>query len=324
MFVLLLKAWSKKRSGSLRMKRAKGMMRAALVLAVMTTALSLLGARRARAELAQAGLRVGKDLMPLVNVLGGASTVSLNGQKVLMKYDGSKMPVREVLDAAEAACRAGGVRAPVQDAKDARAKDLESAILRMADFGVMRTGDDREGLVLCFAKGEGTPDTLRAQIEELQKTGDLGSLGKMRYVYARRDGNATAVLAAITDDSFSIDAFKANPETDAPGTDDPALPRPKGSVRFLSAAIEGTPYATRGYRTRLPEDDVRADFDRGMVARGFTTLEVESKNGLRTNAYLKDGVMVTFAAVKDKSGDTLVSIGSLGADQRPPAGRPVR
>ncbi len=315
MFVLLLKAWSKKRSGSRRLQRVKGVMRAALVLAVMTTAISLIGARRARAELAQVGLRVGKDLMPLVDVLGGASKVSLNGQKILIKYDGSTKPVREVLDAAEAACREGGVRAP---SHDTRAKDLETAILRVADFGVMRTGDDREGLVLCFAKGEGTPDDLRTQIDELQKTGDLGSLGKMRYVYARRDGDATAVLAAITDDSFSIGAFEANPETDAPGSDDPALPRPKRSVRFLSAELEGTPYATRGYRTRLPEDEVRADFDRGMVERGFTALAIDAKSGLRTNAYLKDGVMVTFATVKDRSGDTLVSIGSLGADPRPP------
>lgn len=325
MFVLLLSAWSKKKKASKTLERVKGLMRATVVVGVLVTVVSLVAAGRARAEMAQTGMRVGKDLMPLVNVLGGASTISLNGQKIIMKYDGTKLPVKDVLDAAEEACRNGGVRAGTFDptapagaaTENAKPKDIESAFLRVADLGVMRGGDDREGLVLCFAKGSQTRESLSEQLEELQKNGDLGSLGKMRYVYARKDGEGTAVLAAVTDDSFKLDALRPAPDgADTEGSDDPTLPRPKSSVRFLSAVIEGTPYATRGYRTTASEDDVRADFDKGMVARGFTTLEIELKDGMKGNAYLKDGVMVTFNASKDKSGATLVSVGSLGADDR--------
>jgi hypothetical protein len=324
MFILVWKAWSNKKSASKTLRRIKGAMRALAVVFVLTTLLSVAAARRASAEMAQTGMRVGKDLMPLVGVLGGSSTISLNGQKIVMKYDGSKMPVKEVLDAAEAACRNGGVRAGTLDptatpeAQREKPKDAESALLRITDLGIVRSGDDREGLVLCFAKGSQSRASLTEQLDSLEQTGDLGALGKMRYVYARKEGQGTAVLAAVTDDSFKLDALRPSREGDNEGSDDHTLPRPKDSTRFLSAVLDGTPYAVRGYRTHASEEAVRTEFDAAMFARGFTTLEIETNDGAKSNAYLRDGVMVTLAISKDRNGDTLVSLGSMGADDRRP------
>lgn len=229
-----------------------------------------------------------------------------------MKYSGSKTPVREVLHNAEAACREGGVTSPRVDATDAT-----NPLAKLVDFGVMRSGDDRQGLVLCFAKGAMTKGELQDQLRELEEHGNLGSLGKMRYVFARQDGEGTAVLAALTDDSFDMRALQPEPEGDSPGSDDPSLPRPRDSVRFLTAEVEGTPYAARGYRTRVAEDVVRRELDAQMIERGFTGVEMETKDGTKANGYLRDGVVVILGVAKDRSGETLVSFGSLGADPKP-------
>ena len=316
MWFLLVHAWKKrggKKPAPKRFSRVKGAVRAAAFLGTTLTVVSLLSARHAQAEMARAGMRLGSDLMPLVHERGDASTVSLNGQKIMMTYHGAETPVSEVLDKAEEACRAGGVKAPHVETAPPKGDPL----LKIADFGVMRTGDDRAGLVLCFAKGSMTKESLTEQLQELEKTGDLGSLGKMRYVYARRENNQTAVLAAITEDSFDLKAMDPSREGDAPNTDDGGLPRPRNSVRFLQAQIDGTPYAVRGYRTRASEAEAHADVDKGMAERGFKSVEVELKDGTKATGYLKDGVVVTLSVGKDKSGETLVSLGSLGADDRP-------
>lgn len=314
MWFFVVQAFRKTRSSSStkRFSRVKGAIRAAAVVGFMMTVASLAAARHAKAELAATGMRIGKDLMPLVRELGDASTVSLNGQRILVEYRGSKTPVREVLDEAEAACREGGVTAPRVDATSDK-----NPLVKLVDFGVMRTGDDRQGLVLCFAKGSLTQGELQEQLRELEEHGNLGSLGKMRYVFARQDGEGTAVLAALTEDSFDMNALQPNPESDSPGSDDPSLPRPRDSVRFLTAQVEGTPYAVRGYRTRIAEDVVRRELDAQMLERGFTGVELEMKDGAKSNGYLRDGVVVVLGVAKDKGGDTLVSLGSLGADDRP-------
>lgn len=315
MWFFVVHAFRKKaRSSSAgkRLARVKGAIRAAAVLGFMLTIASLAAARHAKAELAATGMRIGKDLMPLVRELGDASTVALNGQRIMIKYSGSKTPVREVLDHAEAACREGGVTAPRVDVTAEK-----NPLLKLVDFGVMRTGDERQGLVLCFAKGSMSKGELQDQLKELEEHGNLGSLGKMRYVFARQDGEGTAVLAALTEDSFDMNALQPNPEGDSPGSDDPSLPRPRESVRFLTAVVEGTPYAVRGYRTRIAEDVVRAELDAQMLERGFTGVEIETKDGTKSNGYLRDGVVVVLGVAKDKTGETLVSFGSLGSDPRP-------
>lgn len=307
MLAFLFFAW---RSRSARTTRAFALLRVLAFLTVASTLISLACARRAKAEMATNAVKVGRDLLPIVQELGGAATVSLNGQRVILKYDATTRTVRQVLDSAEETCRQGGVEGGVRSLTD-----RDKPFLSLPDLGIVRSGNDDEGLVMCFAKGENTRATLKDQVAALVDTSDLGSLGKLRYVYARTEGKGkgSAALVALTEDSFRLDALDANVVggEDSPGSDDPSLPRPPSSTRFLSALIEGAPYATRGYRTRLPADEVRATYDGAMLARGFTTVEMPAK---KTSAYSKDGVLVTFATALDKNGDTLVSIGTMGAD----------
>lgn len=283
-----------------RFDRFKGVLRAAAVLAFFSLVFTFAGARHARAELARTSTRIGRDLLPIADLLAGGTSLTLNGEKMLLRYDGSTKGVREVLDAAEEACRNGDVKGNVMG--------------RLVDMGVLRGGDDEEGVVLCFARGEGTPDSLRAQVERLKQTKDLGSLGKMRYVYAKKERGGSAVLAAITEDSFRLDAFRAGTTGDAPGSDDPALPRPKDGVRAFSAVLEGTPYAARVYRTRANEDDVKATYIAEMAARGFTAIEAKTKDGRASIGFQRDGVMVIVATAKDRDGTLLVSVGTIGVD----------
>jgi hypothetical protein len=287
MIALLLIAWPRTRS------RAFSLVRLFAFLAFASTLLSLVCARRANAEMTTHAMRVGRDLLPLVRELDGAATVSLNGERITLKYDGTTRSVREVLDAAEESCRLGGV--------DDR-------------LGIHRRGDDDEGVVMCFAKGTRTSSSLAEQVTAFADTNDLGAFGKLRYVYARKEARGgAAALVATTEDSFRLDSLSSDPMTDAAGADDPSLPRPSSSVRFLSAQIEGAAYGTRGYRTRRTPDAVRAEYDAAMLARGFTVVDHTVQ---KTSAYSKDGVLVTLATSIDKNGDTLISLGTMGADDR--------
>lgn len=287
MIVLLFIAW--------RSRRAASVMRLLAFLTFVSTLLSLACARRANAEMTTHAMRVGRDLLPLVRELDGAATVSLNGERITLEYDGTTRSVRAVLDAAEESCRLGGVD---------------------AQLGIHRRGNDDEGVVMCFARGARSAATLIDQVAAFADTNDLGAFGKLRYVYARREGDGAAALVAATDDSFRLAALSGDARAnaaDAAGSDDAALPRPRSSVRFLTARIEGTAYAARGYRTHLSAGVVRAEYDEAMLARGFTVVTMPAR---KTSAYAKGGVLVTFATSLDGNGDTLVSIGTMGADVR--------
>lgn len=301
-----------------RFDRFKGVMRAAAVVAFMSFVFTFAGARHARADFAKATVKIGHDLVPLADVLAGATTISLNGQKMMLRYDGSTKKVAEVLDAAEEACRAGDVKAPNVGMSADRT-------LSVSDLGVLRGGDDDEGAVLCFARGADTPEGLLAQLDRFKHTKDLGSLGKMRYVYAKKERGGSVVLAAITDDSFRLDAMNASATADAPGSDDPAIPRPPGSTRIFSAVLEGTPYAARVYRTRASERDVKAAYEGAMLERGFTMTEVKAKSADRPGGigFERDGVIVILATTKDRDGSLLVSVGSIGAERPKLIGNPL-
>lgn len=300
----------------LLLKRLDGfarVLRAAAVVAILSLLLTMVLARRARADLAATSTRIGRDLAPLADVLGGATTIALNGQKMMLRYDGSPKKVVEILDAAEQACRAGEVKAPRVDPESV---PLADRALRLADLGVVRGGNDDEGAVLCFARGADTPDSLLAQLDRLTQTNDLGSLGKMRYVYAKKERGGSAVLAAVTDDSFRLDALRPAADRDAPGSDDPLLPRPLGSVRLFSGVLEGTPYASRVYRTRAADADVKEAFEKEMLERGFEAISVTTKDGKSSTGFQRDGVMVIFGTVTDRDGSVLVSVGTIGVDAR--------
>jgi hypothetical protein len=290
MIALLFIAWRTR-------SRAVSFLRLLAFLTFASTLASLACARRANAEMTTSAMRVGRDLLPLVRELDGAATVSLNGERITLEYDGTTRSVREVLDAAEESCRLGGVGGGD------------------GQLGIHRRGDDDEGVVMCFAKGARSAASLAEQVAAFADTSDLGAFGKLRYVYARKEANGgAAALVATTEDSFRLDSLAARDAAhDAPGSDDPSLPRPSASVRFLSAQIEGASYGTRGYRTRRTPDAVRAEYDAAMLARGFTVVEIPAR---KTSAYSKDGVLVTLATAIDTNGDTLVSIGTMGADDR--------
>jgi hypothetical protein len=298
-----------------RVERLMRYVRAAAVIGVMTSVFLSIGAKKARADFAKTSMGIGRDLMPLADVIGSATKLSLNGQKMLIRYDASAKSVGQVLDAAEDACRLGEVKAPRLNADSIDPTSAAERALRLADLGVIRGGNDEEGAVLCFAKGAETPDGLLAQLEKFSQTNDLGALGKMRYVYAKKEQKGTAVLAAISDDSFRLDALRSTVSEDAPGSDDPILPRPKDSVRLFSGVLEGTPYASRIYRTHADEEDVKRAFVGGMRERGFRSVTVAPTAGRPgATAFVREGVMVIFGTTRDRDGSVLVTLGTIGAD----------
>src|SRR5205814_8550480 len=73
------------------------------------------------------------------------------------------------------------------------------------DLSVIRQESGPEGIVLCFVKGEETPDGVLARVDQFHKTGDLAALGKVRYAFASASKSGGSMVVAMwTDGSFNM------------------------------------------------------------------------------------------------------------------------
>jgi hypothetical protein len=105
-------------------------------------------------------------------------------------------------------------------------------------------GDEKKGGVaaLDFGGAKLTMDDLRKRLEKFVKSGDLGDLARMRYVYYEANGSGgTRFLTVWSDEHMKLDKLMPMGNVDAPGTDIADVPRYPGTVRVLSAEEHAMP-----------------------------------------------------------------------------------
>jgi hypothetical protein len=188
----------------------------------------------------------------------------------------------------------------------------------LAKSGAIRVGgeDGKEGAVMCFVKGEKSKPTTGESFNAFFKTGELGAIGDLRYVYTSRNEKSgkTLVLTAWTDSKFNLLEMIGDPDKDCAGNDFPEIPRVPSSVRTISAHAEGTPYGINVYRTTDKPAETLAFFDREMHAKGWFTYDPEMNekdHGGLGRAYMKDAVVVTLATSVQPEGN-FVAVGLAG------------
>jgi len=161
-----------------------------------------------------------------------------------------------------------------------------------------------------LTRGANTPATFAEAATAFQQTYDLGALGKLRYVYARPDGDKTRVLTLWTEDSFRFDRlFPAS--GDAPGSDPEVLGAPPGAVRLLSIRIANTPFAVFVYQSTRAPDSIVKHYDDRMASKDWTLLTPPGGPEAGRRGYVKNGVVFTASAIRDEEGTSLVSIGEM-------------
>lgn len=309
-----LRLWRRSKPYDPRTGKRVGGIRRVIAYGLTVSLIVGLGAmKKAQADGAEAMKGLSRDLLALRDVLGDGKELRINGESVHAAVTPTTRSVKETLDDFERHCEEnpGVLRRGWSELLSVpgvpKAVPVENGTVKMGTF---RSGDDKEGIVLCIARGDGSPKDLATAFDEFSRTQDLGALGKMRYVYARSVPNGGAqVMTAWTDDHFSFNALAAT-NGDAPGSDSLVVPRLPSSQRILTAEVQGTSYAVRIYEVPGSVPQVLARYDTLMKERGFVPIKEDSRG---ERGYLLGGLFITMVAQPSDKGVTL-SFAELGSN----------
>ncbi len=114
---------------------------------------------------------------------------------------------------------------------------------------------------------------LTDRLNAFRATGDLSSIGHLRYVRAERHGSRTSLLFLWTEGAFPLTAMFPK-DGDAPGLDPKGVARPAGAQRLLSGVEHGAPYSFTAYKTNATSPEALAEWYRGSLGQaGFHVTE---------------------------------------------------
>lgn len=273
--------------------------------------------RNARAEVGDRSIELGRQMFALANATHNDVTkVNLNGQTMFVGSAIAKDDVLGVLNRYEKHCRSNAAQS-VDSWREIATGDAETQNSNgFFTSGLIRSGNDQEGTVICFVRSEKSKASAKEAISTFTETGELGALGQLRYVYVKRTPSGKAhVLTAWTMDKFSIKEIMPEEGKDVPGSDFSEVPRLPDSQRVLATQVEGTPFGVNVYRTTMGQDQVVKFYDEQMIKRGWFALdaEIEDKNPdhAKSHLYEKDGVVVTLATNMEQ-GATFAGLGMAG------------
>lgn len=299
-------------------KHVRGLVRAFAYLTCTAVVFSGLSLKSARAELHQQTLTIGRQMLELARSSNHEVTpIVFNGEKMYLASSVTEEPPSSVLNRYEDHCKANPGQ-PLAGWKDMEARKGKPPIddaEETSTAGLVRSGDDAEGSVVCFVRGPDTQATTEEAFKTFAATGELGAFGKLRYVYAKKGPTGrTVILTAWTDEKFNLRHMMPKPNEDVPGEDFPELPRVPSSTRAISARAQGMPYAVNIYKTTEPTSKVLAFYDKEMVALGYKGFDPEldeKKDGTAGRSYVKDGVVLTIATHVEAAGN-FVALGLAG------------
>lgn len=295
----------------LRDSRPRKIARVLAYFACVATAVGLVAAGSAYADVKDTMLEVGQELGSLDHV-GTKTPIHLNGQPIFVGSQVLDMSVSDALDRAETLCVGGDVEHPGQNDYDTQATDLE--MQQREPVTKLREEKGDRGAIVCFAPEEGeTVDGIGDKLDRyvaFLESGNLEDVGRLRYFFAKKTPSGrTHLIRVWTEGAFDFFAMAAMNGQDAPGTDPDDMPRPPESRRLLSATAEGAVYAARVYETALDPEAVARTYDAMMVERGW---QLEVNRGT-SRVYQRKQVSV-FVTPIVKDGRTLVSLVHMGYD----------
>ncbi|HEY1954805.1 MAG TPA: hypothetical protein VGH28_04320 [Polyangiaceae bacterium] len=296
--------------------------------AVVSLGFGALTVRSAVADVKDDGLKLGRNLADMKDMIGTASAIRINGQKISVGSGTMDAPVKTVLDRFEAHCQRDSAASLGTMAwgnlKAVQAKPLPT-MPGLSTLGVLRRDDEtkHDGVVLCFARGERKTSFLDGA-KAFAASSNLNDFGDLRFVHAQQNANGTTSIQTIwTDGEFDTSKLMNDGPTDAPGSDSATLPRPNHSVRRFTAEALGAPYTARIYETTDAPDVVLKSFDWQMEQRGW--LKIDDPNRDQDHElgrwYAREGLQAMIS-IRSDDGTTQVLVGEMGAVEKAPAGRP--
>lgn len=317
-----------------RSKRLSGAVRVAGYVTVLGVVGFACLVHSTKAAAGEAAIELGRDLLPLADLLGKPTVIDLNGEHLTFFSEVTDQPVTAVLDRFEKNCQFDASPAMADtwnQVADLPADKLPPELSPFKENFAQRSGNDQEGSVVCFTRGSLTPLKGSAAWEAFNRTQDIGYLGKARWVYvAKKPSGKTLILSTMTGDSFNIAHIAPSDGSEPPGTDSATVARPSNAKRLLNAKISGAPYGIRLYHSTDSADGLGVFYDADMVKKGWILVptaptedekKILSPGGLlaRTDGlkgahfYVKDGAQIAIQLHDDGSG-TSISIAEMSAD----------
>jgi hypothetical protein len=269
-----------------------------------------LALRSAYGNMMESALEIGSELGKIGGT-GSERPIRLNGEAIYVSSTVQEVPLEGLLDRVEARCKDSPedmLDALSNHAPSAERKEHEERLSSREAAGVVRYDTGEKGVVVCFMRPEGAPSGITARLSRISRfldTGDLGHLGDVRYVFAERNAEGrTHVVTAWTDGSFNLySLFPAG--GDAPGSDLEDVPRPRRSVRLLTAGADGVPYSARIYDAPGRPKAILAHYDLKMIARGWKPIVIDDKDHRRVYG---QGERHVYVLPKEDRGRTLVTL----------------
>lgn len=200
-------------------------------------------------------------------------TLYLNGVSIKFVAGSTPHAVDKVLDFYEARCQARDGRfEELAELADAAVK-IPTASGKLLDSTIRDEGDGK-GFVACLDMGPDpvSVEELAARTQEFARTGDLGKIGRFRYIYAERGVKRTRFVAVWSEGEMNV--LGMFPATgDAPGADPRTLPRPPRGERKLTSWEEGFPQRLYVYETPTSPAELDHFYRATLPGGGWKLLE---------------------------------------------------
>jgi hypothetical protein len=152
---------------------------------------------------------------------------------------------------------------------------------------------------------------LAARLQAFSESGDLGDVGELRTLWARRRGKKTHALLVWTEGSARLgDLFPT--VGDSPGADPEGFPRLDGARRVLSARLDGEPYAFTLFAAPRPAVSAAHATSRALRAAGWSLdrLDGREKGSFALLARRRSAVIVVRVS-PGHDGGSVVSVVTL-------------
>lgn len=292
--------------------RIKKLARLAAYVGLVSLGIGLFAARSVYGDVKTSALSLGHELGKMGDV-GTKRPLRINGEPIYIASTTEDLPIAEVLDRAEAACKRGGsgLTAEIEALPEALRKKVPESVTPESAAGVLREQKSDRGVIACLVHEDGRAAGMKeiaARLSAMMQTGNLGEAGLLRYVFAERtDSGRTHVVTAWTEGAFNLFSLLPDAGKDAPGSDPPNAPRPPNAQRILTADVEGVPYSVRLYDSSARPADVLAVYDAEMATRGWQTAFGVPGEGPEQRAYVRPGA--DLLVITSRDGDrTVVSL----------------
>lgn len=287
--------------------KARGALRVGAYVLTLALGAGAFVAHEAHASAGRGALSVGRELGTLGADISEGATVRLNDQSFHVAQRTVDESVQAVLDGYQAACEHDpGALADLFHAipKSGTVKGKAYDLPESFTHGVIRNGDENEGVVVCFVGDPGHPKSALESLGAFAKSQDLGDLGKLRYAYAKKSPSGkTSLTLASTDEHFELAKITTGGEQTG---SDGRVPRAEGSRRLLTAEVVGTAHGTRFYETSKSPAQVLAHYDQTLQKAGFRRM-IPRAEGQELRAYFAEGLDV-FVAVRSENGRTVYAV----------------